>query len=838
MRALGSDALAKLWEIIKATFAAKTHEHDAADVASGTLPLARGGTGAALSSTANAIIRYSSNSAKFSSTATKNGALYATSSNGSPQFGTLPIAQGGTGATDAATALANIGAAAADHTHEGHATQSWVNAQIPTKVSAFENDASYASTDWVNNKGYALAADIATTKYNSTSSGSATYFKIADFGSWGTGAWYQKGFSMLIGSRAGETVWLAVSSDDSNTNAKAFRIMNTYGKIAAVYYNVSESSVYVKANAWCNNITAHIISNIGGDYVPSVTVVSSVPSGSVEVNIVEFGPTSSGLAVGDTSAALALGGSATRPTYNGAEVALLSDVSTGGSVSIPARLASYQDHTVAVSDPNNAVETGFYYINTATNRPPFSQSTNVDYRVLTTAYSDQWLQQIATDFRCPDVFIRRRENGTWTSWVRMVSESGGRFTGPISFQDSSMPGKALEFVCGIDAFAAGGQMGWQSKGDFLAGYATTAQLGSYLPLSGGTITNRLYANEWIQFNNQCGLYFPNHNGLHIMPNDVSSYTPLRIIGTRGGYNGAIFGDDKTGLHVMSQATHQGFFNESTGKWIVHYNRDTGTISFGANDAGSANVNVSGSFFSSGKMYQGSTSSDASIASMNRFESDLYVQGNGTAPNGPTVAGFYLGKSTSDENRHMDIVSGGDYSYIDFNKAGRGTDYDVRLLVNVTNGLTDLCWGSVTNPTFNVSGNLTVGGSTVVTAASVPNYITSDNNAAVIYNNASGTTGTVTLTSSAANYNFLEIFYTDGSRTMSQRVYAPNGKTTILERSVFSSTSAFYNGSAIVTINGTSITWSNQGRLVIGTGSAQTVEADTSTLRITYVVGWK
>ena len=90
---------------------------------------------------------------------------------------------------------------------------------------------------------------------------------------------------------------------------------------------------------------------------------------------------------------------------------------------LPARLRSYQDHTIAVSDPNSAVETGFYYINGAANRPPFSQSTNVDYRVLTTAYSDQWLQQIATDFRCTDVFVRRRENGTWTDWLKLAYSS-------------------------------------------------------------------------------------------------------------------------------------------------------------------------------------------------------------------------------------------------------------------------------------------------------------------------------------------------------------------------------------------------------------------------------
>ena len=42
----------------------------------------------------------------------------------------------------------------------GYATQSWVNEQMPTKVSAFENDANYASYDWVNSKNFATKADI------------------------------------------------------------------------------------------------------------------------------------------------------------------------------------------------------------------------------------------------------------------------------------------------------------------------------------------------------------------------------------------------------------------------------------------------------------------------------------------------------------------------------------------------------------------------------------------------------------------------------------------------------------------------------------------------------
>lgn len=84
------------------------HEHDASHITSGVLPLAQGGTGADLSRVQNSIIRFSSGGDYFSSTPTANGAMYATAANGQPQFGILPVAQGGTGATSASAARTNL----------------------------------------------------------------------------------------------------------------------------------------------------------------------------------------------------------------------------------------------------------------------------------------------------------------------------------------------------------------------------------------------------------------------------------------------------------------------------------------------------------------------------------------------------------------------------------------------------------------------------------------------------------------------------------------------------------------------------------------------------------
>ena len=99
-----------------------SHTHKASDITSGVIPLDRGGTGSNVSlrdAPNGAIIRKLKDDKdnELWYTPTKNGALYATSENGVASFGTLPIAQGGTGATSAADARSKLGAAASSHTH-------------------------------------------------------------------------------------------------------------------------------------------------------------------------------------------------------------------------------------------------------------------------------------------------------------------------------------------------------------------------------------------------------------------------------------------------------------------------------------------------------------------------------------------------------------------------------------------------------------------------------------------------------------------------------------------------------------------------------------------------
>jgi len=89
--------------------AAVSHNHAASQITSGSLSAACGGTGHDFSGIpANALIRNSSDNSQLWYTATANGAFYATAANGAAKFGTLPLAQGGTGATSASAARTKL----------------------------------------------------------------------------------------------------------------------------------------------------------------------------------------------------------------------------------------------------------------------------------------------------------------------------------------------------------------------------------------------------------------------------------------------------------------------------------------------------------------------------------------------------------------------------------------------------------------------------------------------------------------------------------------------------------------------------------------------------------
>ena len=140
-----------------------------------------------------------------------------------------------------------------------------------------------------------------------------------------------------------------------------------------------------------------------------------------------YAPTSAGT----TSQVLIGSGSSTAaPTWT----------STLPNAVLPLRLQNYS--TSGFADANSATEQGFHYITATTNGPTFNTDA-ADYRILTTAYSTSWLQQIATNFRTNELFLRRKENNSWKPWVRIHTQETG-----LSLDGSNEMTGNLVFACG------------------------------------------------------------------------------------------------------------------------------------------------------------------------------------------------------------------------------------------------------------------------------------------------------------------------------------------------------------------------------------------------------
>lgn len=112
--------------------AAASHEHSASAITSGTLPIARGGTGATSAADARTQLGAAAASHTHGAGDIASGTL------GSDRLPTVPVSKGGTGATTAAAALTALGAAAASHNHAaGNITSGTLSIdRLPTITAA------------------------------------------------------------------------------------------------------------------------------------------------------------------------------------------------------------------------------------------------------------------------------------------------------------------------------------------------------------------------------------------------------------------------------------------------------------------------------------------------------------------------------------------------------------------------------------------------------------------------------------------------------------------------------------------------------------------------------
>ena len=147
-------------------------------------------------------------------------------------------------------------------------------------------------------------------------------------------------------------------------------------------------------------------------------------------------------------------------TTNGStKLALITDIPTTWDWSnITNKKIDGSDNT-GPKDCNNSLTNGIYYYNQ--NGPTTSiGASTTDGALFHQKYSDSWIAQIAQDYRNGNLFVRGKNNGTWTAWKKVALTS-------------DIPS--------------------------ISGYATQAwvntQLGSYVAKSGSTMTGILAMNS-------------------------------------------------------------------------------------------------------------------------------------------------------------------------------------------------------------------------------------------------------------------------------------------------------------------------------------------------------
>ena len=225
------------------------HTHAAGDITSGTLSVARGGTGISTSTNVNAVVIGNSTTAtnEMQTVRTGNGAFYATAQDAKPTFGTLPIAQGGTGATTRLNALKKLTdeSVGTNATYFLTITNSWGKGGY-TSVAEAKTVLGLGSAAYTASTDYAPSSTISCTTANvktalGTGSGTAKYLR--EDGTWQTPVDSKVRITVDSSATTYKILATAASSPTTNTDSQAkYSASCTItgdGTMGAVTYNVN-----------------------------------------------------------------------------------------------------------------------------------------------------------------------------------------------------------------------------------------------------------------------------------------------------------------------------------------------------------------------------------------------------------------------------------------------------------------------------------------------------------------------------------------------------------------------------------------------------------------------
>lgn len=111
----------------------------------------------------------------------------------------------------------------------------------------------------------------------------------------------------------------------------------------------------------------------------------------------------------------------------------------------------------------------------------------------------------------------------------------------------------------------------------------------------------------------------------------------------------------------------------------------------------------------------------------------------------------------------------------------------------------------------------------------------------LYDNASGTTGNITLSETSANFTYIEIYYHSDNEYKCEKVYQPNGKAvTLTSQTLDTATPMIYGKTKKITFSGTSLTVNNYSQYTIRNNSTGYVQVsdNRNTIYIVRVVGYR
>lgn len=144
------------------------------------------------------------------------------------------------------------------------------------------------------------------------------------------------------------------------------------------------------------------------------------------------------------------------------------------------------------------------------------------------------------------------------------------------------------------------------------------------------------------------------------------------------------------------------------------------------------------------------------------------------------------------------------------------------------------WGDDNNTTYGPASTTANGLMSAGDKGKLNNCLRQD----VLYNNANGTIGAVTLSASKNNYAYLDIFASIGGRDVFERVYVKTTNYVRFRDHFVESSSQYSFRDELITISTWSIARNQMAKFTITSVGKTALSASTTEFKIHKVVGWR